>query len=369
MQREPEREGLDDWMLLYWIWEIIILLIVIVYVIYFINRIIQIYMNRKTKFITNFILFFIISIIIMYIRFHFPSYAILFIQIIAASIILELLFFWFKKYKYYTYLHTSGVFIILVVISLAIYNDYRMQQVVQTTYNLTSDKIDTLTILQIADLHMSDAMNLEQFNDYAKQMNDLDIDLILLTGDIFEEKTSYKEIQEAAMVLGQIQHNLGIYYVYGNHDSIKENDKRGYTSDDIKAILEYNNIVVLEDEIVTIDNITIIGRKDIGLKRQKQRADIEELLESVNLDTYVIVLDHQPLDVDKNASLGVDLQLSGHTHGGPMYRLAYLQSIFTNVHPYGKKSISNFTAITSSGISFSKQTGAPNEYVYIVINP
>jgi len=249
------------------------------------------------------------------------------------------------------------------------YNNYRIKQVVQTTYTLTSNKIDTLTILQIADLHMSDSMNVEQMKQYANKMSDLDIDLILLTGDIFEEKTSYEDIQEVAVILGQLHQKLGIYYVYGNHDNIKENDKHDYTSDDIKAILENNNIIVLEDDIVTIDNITIIGRKDIGLKRQEQRADIESLLENVDLNTYIIVLDHQPLDIDKNATLGVDLQLSGHTHGGPMYPLAYLQSTFTNEHSYGKKSISEFTAITSSGISFSKQTGAPNEYVYIVINP
>lgn len=355
-------------MLLYWIWEILILLIVIVYFSFFIKRNIQIYMHKNSKVSTTIILFLITSLIIISLRINFPAYAVLFMQSIGAGIILEFLFYWFRKYKYYSYLHTSGVFIVIVIISLVTYNDYRMKQVIQTTYHLTSDKIDTLTILQISDLHMSDAMNVEQINYYTNQMNDLEVDLIFLTGDIFEEKTSYKEVQEVATILGQLHHNLGIYYVYGNHDNIKENDNREYTSDDIKAILESNNIVVLKDEIVIIDDITIIGRKDIGLKRQQHRADIEELLQRVNLDSYVIVLDHQPLDVDKNASLGVDLQLSGHTHGGPMYPLAQLQSIFTNRHPYGKRTISNFTAITSSGISFSKQTGAPNEYVYIVIN-
>lgn len=355
-------------MQLYLLWEMGIVMIMIAYCGYFIHRYIKIYTHTKIGSIWECLAISFSIVIIFYIWSFFLSFAMFFMQLLCIICILEVLYSYFKKNQWFAFLHTTGILLLIVIISLVIYNDYKMDQVVQKTYTLKSNKIDTLRILQITDLHMSHQMNIEQIEEYCQKMNTLNIDMVVLTGDIFEEKTPYKDMKEVIKILSTIKNRLGIYYIYGNHDDFSAMDNKGYSREDIKKILEINQITVLEDSVVTVNNVTIIGRKNKGLKQNMARKDIEELVRGVDLNSYVIVLDHQPLELEKNATLGIDLQLSGHTHGGYGYPLEYIESIFERGLVYGRKTIHNFTAITSSGISFSKRTGAPNEYVYIVIN-
>jgi len=80
------------------------------------------------------------------------------------------------------------------------------------------------------------------------------------------------------------------------------------------------------------------------------------------------LLDHQPLDLKENANLGVDLQLSGHTHGGQLFPMGVIQSFVSDTLVSGSREIKDFTAITSSGISgwrYPIKTGSRSEYVVI----
>ena len=87
-------------------------------------------------------------------------------------------------------------------------------------------------------------------------------------------------------------------------------------------------------------------------------------------DNYTILLDHQPLDLEQNASLGIDLQLSGHTHGGQLFPMGIVQSLTSDTLVRGQRNIDDFTAITTTGMSgwrYPIKTGAPSEYVIIKV--
>ena len=78
----------------------------------------------------------------------------------------------------------------------------------------------------------------------------------------------------------------------------------------------------MEDAVVSLDNINIIGRKDASFWGTNPRLSTSQLLEMIpenKRGNYTIMLDHQPLNLDENAALGIDLQLSGHTHGGQLF--------------------------------------------------
>lgn len=80
-----------------------------------------------------------------------------------------------------------------------------------------------------------------------------------------------------------------------------------------------NGVKVLEDETVLLaDQFYLIGRQDASEERDfaGSRASMAELTQTLDADKYQIVLDHQPCDYDAQAQSGVDLVLSGHTHGG-----------------------------------------------------
>ena len=143
-------------------------------------------------------------------------------------------------------------------------------------------------------------------------------DIVVLTGDIFDENTPYQDMIDASKILGSIKNDQGIYFVYGNHERANYQGIE-FTPEQIAANLEANGIQVLNDEVVCLDNINIIGRSDASFWQTNNRAsmaDLTALIPEDKTDNYTIVLDHQPLDLETNATLKIDLQLSGHTHGG-----------------------------------------------------
>ena len=210
-----------------------------------------------------------------------------------------------------------------------------MNHVVKTDFTVSSHKVNNLKLLAISDLHMGLSITPEKLSKYVDEMNRLETpDFVFLVGDIVDERTDVSDMRSAFKSLSQLKSRNDIYYVYGNHD-------------DIKKECEVHNIQVLEDEIKTIGNITLIGRKDASFSRKSS----SELLKNVDKKNYIIVLDHQPLDMKENASNKADLQVSGHTHGGQIWPLGILQAITTGTMRYGVKKIDQFYTVTTSGIA------------------
>jgi len=295
----------------------------------------------------------------------------IYIHILVITILLEGLNHFLKKYNVYRFLFYSGFLTVFIVSSIFIYGYYNMNNVVLTEYTLESDKVDNLKILQITDLHINNSVTAGELENYVNRMNNLDAEIVVLTGDIFDHKSSKQDVVEVCRILGKINNKRGIFYIYGNHERNRNSNTDGITEEYIKKEFEKNDIIVLKDEIYTYDNVTIVGRMDAGWSRQGiERKTMKELLANVNMNNYILVLDHQPKDIEENASLGADLQLSGHTHGGQYFPSGPIEQIMSGTLIYGKRQIDNFTAITSSGISgwgAPFKTGAPSEYVFITI--
>lgn len=265
----------------------------------------------------------------------------------------------------------SGIISLLVVAVAITYGYINMNHVVETDFSVTTKKNENLKILQITDLHTDQVIHPQKLKTYVKRMNRLNADLVVLTGDIFDESTPKDDMIKATQVLGTIKNKMGIYYVFGNHDDQKysrHHTSQSFNGEDIKAQMRKNHITVLDDQSVNVGkNITIVGRKDASYPR----ASSHDLLQNLDKKRYIIVLDHQPLDMEENAKNGADLQLSGHTHGGQIWPTGTLQALLTHTMRYGKKTIGDFTIITSSGIAgwgYPIKIGAPSEYAVINVH-
>lgn len=222
-------------------------------------------------------------------------------------------------------------------------------------------------------MYFDEAVN-GAINSSNEHVGELNADLVVLTGDIFDENTPLDDMVNASKALASINNQQGIYYVYGNHDNGSHafSDSE-FGPEDVRATLEKNGIVVLEDAVVSLDNINIIGRKDASFWGTNPRLSTSQLLEMIpenKRGNYTIMLDHQPLNLDENAALGIDLQLSGHTHGGQLFPMGIVQSLTSDTLIRGQRDIGDFTAITTTGIAgwrYPIKTGAPSEYVIINI--
>lgn len=344
----------------------------VIYFTFFINRFMRSVLNIHTNRFYLIILAIIVTIVSIPAMNTLELYGVIYYHLLVITLILEFLNIWLQRYNIYRFTFITGILGVLVTVLCLGYGYYNIKHVVATTYDLSSDKIDNLKIIEIADLHMSTSLDVLQLQKYCDEMSELNADLVVLTGDIFDENTPLDDMVDASKALSTIKNKLGIYYVYGNHDNGSRNfDDVAFGPKEIKENLEKNGITVLEDEVITLDKINIIGRKDASFWGNNPRLATSELLAMIpedKRDNYTIILDHQPLDLDENAALGIDLQLSGHTHGGQLFPMGIVQSLTSDTLIRGQRTIHDFTAITSSGMAgwrYPIKTGAPSEYVII----
>ncbi|MCI9278053.1 MAG: metallophosphoesterase [Lachnospiraceae bacterium] len=204
-----------------------------------------------------------------------------------------------------------------------------------TEYELYVDKeagdLDSLNIILVADLHMGYSIGVRQIEQMVEKINEEDPDLVVIAGDIFDNEYEALEDPEALIdILKGIRSKYGVYACYGNHD-IQEKILAGFTFSSKKekasdprmdAFLEQAGIRLLRDEGVLIgDAFYLYGRPDYnrpgrGIVIRKTPAQITE---GMDLRKPVIVLDHEPKELQELADAGVDVDLCGHTHDGQMF--------------------------------------------------
>ena len=139
------------------------------------------------------------------------------------------------------------------------------------------------------------------------------------------------------------------------------------------AELEKNQVKVLQDETILLDGrFYLIGRQDRSEEqRGSGRASMEELTAGLDSEKYSIVLDHQPHDYEAQEASGVDLVLSGHTHGGQFFPINPMgEWMGVDDKRYGYEKRGNTGFIVTSGISdwaIQFKTGCKSEYVVVDI--
>lgn len=243
-------------------------------------------------------------------------------------------------------------------------------------YELHTDKaVGSLRIVMFADSHIGTTFDGEAFSEYVKQMQDCDPDLVVIAGDYVDDDTPREDMIAACRALGTLKTTYGVYYAFGNHDKgYYEDSARGYGGAELIAELKKNNVTVLQDEAVLIDDrFYVIGRQEAEEKRRGTgaRADIADIVKDIDRSKYSIVINHQPTDYDNEVAAGMDLVLSGHTHGGQMFPIGLISDMFgMNDMVYGHEKRSGTDFIVTSGISdwaFKFKTGCKSEFVVVDI--
>lgn len=259
----------------------------------------------------------------------------------------------------------SGSICILLTILLSTYGVIHSKKIVYTNYNVNINKvtnIDNLKISLVSDIHLGYNTHLSHIKKMVDMINNSNSDLVVIAGDIFDN--NYEAIgndEDIINELKRIKSKYGVYAVYGNHD-IEEKILAGFTFNWDKSevlidprmeeFLSKSNIKTLRDETILIDNsFYLIGRLDYhkyGIKINKRKT-IQELTKDIDINKPIIVLDHEPYELNELASNNVDLDLSGHTHNGQMFPSNILLKVIWD-NPYGLLKVGNMTSIVTSGI-------------------
>lgn len=224
---------------------------------------------------------------------------------------------------------------ILIITGLSITGIRNANALQVTDYELYVEKkagdLEELNIILAADLHMGYSVGTEQIRRMVEKINQEDADIVVIAGDIFDNEYEALEDPEAlAEILSGIRSRYGVYACYGNHD-IQEKILAGFTfsSDREKtsdprmdAFLEKAGIRLLRDEALLIDNaFYLYGRPDRDRPGRgiQVRKTPEQITAGMDHAKPIIVLDHQPRELQELADAGVDVDLCGHTHDGQTF--------------------------------------------------
>lgn len=231
-----------------------------------------------------------------------------------------------------------GACCICIVIIISFSGIYHAKHIKVTPYKITVDKsapdMDSLKIVLLADTHFGYNSGAVHAQEIVDKINEQQPDLVCIAGDIFDnEYDAVREPEKISEILRTIRSKYGVYACWGNHDlnepilagftfKHKKEDSKQLKDPRMKRFLQNSNIQLLEDEAVLIDNsFYVVGRKDASLieKIEEKRKNPAQLTQKLDKDKTIIVIDHQPKELQDIADAGVDLDLCGHTHDGQTF--------------------------------------------------
>ncbi len=171
------------------------------------------------------------------------------------------------------------------------------------------------TIAQITDVHIGPTVGAGFVREVVDQVNALDADLIAITGDLVDGRAA--TYAAAAEPLAELRARHGIFYVTGNHEYYWGVDAWLPIFRDLGLQVMRNRRVAIERAGASFD---LAGIDDHEAQRWRGHGpDLAAALDGRDPARAVVLLAHQPRQVKVSRRLGVDLQLSGHTHGGQIW--------------------------------------------------
>ncbi len=221
-----------------------------------------------------------------------------------------------------------------------------------------------LRLVQLTDMHVGPTIGRNFVEDIVGKVNELDADIVAITGDLIDG--SVEELGEAVRPLGRLRAKHGTYFVTGNHEYYSGADEW------LTFLLEIGVRPLRNEHVEVGDNgasIHVAGVDDWTAHQfgNGHGSDMSRALEGRDETKPVVLLAHQPVHFDQAKEHGVDLQISGHTHGGQIFPFGFLtrlvQPFLSGLHRRGDSQI-----YVSSGTGYwgpPMRIAAPSEITLI----
>jgi predicted MPP superfamily phosphohydrolase len=229
--------------------------------------------------------------------------------------------------------------------------------------NLTVEKplpASGLKIVALSDLHLGYTIGRKELNKWIELVNAEHPDIVLIAGDI-TDKRAHKLIEDGiAPEFRKIKSKYGVYASLGNHEYINNVDES-------ISFLHEAGITVLRDSAVVVDSLFyVVGRDD---RHNRRRQPLDSLMTGLDRRLPVILLDHQPYNLEQAEQNGVDLQISGHTHRGQVWPVSWrVDAMYEKSYGYLRKGDAHIYVSSGIGIWGGKyRIGTRSEYVVITL--
>jgi predicted MPP superfamily phosphohydrolase len=213
------------------------------------------------------------------------------------------------------------------------------------TLSKLDPRLSGFRIAVVSDIHLGPILGRSHTERLVRMINEQQPDLVAIVGDLVDG--TVENLGSAAEPLRDLVSKHGSFFVTGNHE---------YYSGVQPWLreLEHLNVHPLSNERVAIQRggagFDLAGINDVTGKSYDDAPDVARALAGRDVAQPVVLLAHQPVQVSDAASHGVDLQLSGHTHGGQMFP-------FNLVVGLQQPSVAGLSKVDNTWLYVSRGTG------------
>jgi predicted MPP superfamily phosphohydrolase len=214
------------------------------------------------------------------------------------------------------------------------------------------ERLNGFTVALLSDFHYDPYFSVHPLHAAIPMVNELHPDLIVLGGDFVSvplmgnDRKAAFAAEPCARLLRQMTAPHGLWAVLGNHDE-------GTDHKHVTRALQGENIQVLANQSQPIERegarIWLAGVNDVLSKT----ADLSKTLNRVPAGEAVILLAHEPDFADEAAKFPIDLQLSGHSHGGQV-RIPFLPPLYlpamARKYVWGRYQVGPLALYTNAGL-------------------
>ena len=208
--------------------------------------------------------------------------------------------------------------------------------------NKTNTEAGQLRMALISDVHLGTIIGKNRLSRIIRKINNMNPDGVIIAGDLVDEDITPVIKYNMGRYLSELK--TPVFAVTGNHEYIGGVEKS-------LNYLQQFNIRYLRDEWVEWKGITLAGREDKDRERftGNPRKSVKDLLNETDRDRPIVLIDHQPVEMDEKQEAGVDFTISGHTHNGQNWPLNYIANASFRVSS-GYALLGNMHVFVSSGV-------------------
>lgn len=261
-----------------------------------------------------------------------------------------------------------SIIVLLLFIVYAAFGYYLANSPVIRDHSIQVDEVSTelseMKAAVISDTHFGPLAGKAAVKRLLEKLTSLKPDIIFIVGDFVDDEPDYFMEQGLHKLFEKLKAPLGIYGVLGNHEYY------GGKRQEITDMMENIGIHVLLDDVHTIDGkLQIVGRRD---KTDRNRRSIDRLFKdrAIKGELPLVVLDHQPIELEAFPEFPVHMSLSGHTHRGQIWpNHLFTQKLFPL--DWGYKQFGHVHSFVSSGYGFwgpPLRIGSRSEILFIRVS-
>lgn len=168
---------------------------------------------------------------------------------------------------------------------------------------------DGVRLVQLSDVFIRNEDDLKLVEKAVHEINDLEADIVLFTGDLFKEGAISSNLSSRLIeILSELNPSLAKLAVLGDQDLLQQ--------EELTQILTSASFKILRNDSIELYNGSSEGINFIGIDSLSNAPQLDDLLSTLtNSDQFNVLLLHEPTLAAKSTDFPIELQISGHCQG------------------------------------------------------